>query len=523
MNKLKRLAAIAVCAFTAFGFAACANSAGNTGGNTDDEGNGGNENVGGGEIIQGPVEKTEYEKFCASYPDYNGSEEQYELDKASGKLDLTHSYSIIKDGVLNADAEVLEGTVSPDGDLLSLKSAKIALAEPVILPLSRSAESSENAVKWEIDFEGTVFPNGVGGGQLLCNEPDSSKNGRIYLGVNISQKAMYFGVYYDGTFVNYYWDLSDGQMLTDNSYKIQYKGGEYILSVGGEEKKISAVNIGNDTATRTAVTDSKAASAELTEKICAVSGQEYLTFTHMGASGGISFTCTNKLSDFSVTTSYPIYNYTELSAHPLSGKTVYFLGSSITHGVGSTEGISFANLAADLTGYHAEKQTVSGTTLAVQSNRTDSYCERLLNFNLSEKPDAFVVQLSTNDFNGTSILKGQVSDKTSSADFDRTTLTGALEYIISVVHELSPDTKIIIYTCALVNWSYESSYKTYVNGTLQDLLTKYSDYVSVLDLYHADWTDIGGKFMQDAMHPTRVGYGQLYVPAFVNLLTDLLK
>ena len=78
----------------------------------------------------------------------------------------------------------------------------------------------------------------------------------------------------------------------------------------------------------------------------------------------------------------------------LNGKTVIFLGSSVTYGYGSM-GVSFVDYLEAADGIIPIKEAVSGTTLADRNEK--SYVSRLKRINPELKPDAFVCQLSTND------------------------------------------------------------------------------------------------------------------------------
>ncbi|MCR5041974.1 MAG: SGNH/GDSL hydrolase family protein, partial [Clostridia bacterium] len=80
------------------------------------------------------------------------------------------------------------------------------------------------------------------------------------------------------------------------------------------------------------------------------------------------------------------------SKDTLSGKTVAFLGSSVTFGSASG-GVSFVEYIAQNTGATTVKEAVPGTTLADTDEQ--SYVRRIAR--IKDRPDAFVCQLSTND------------------------------------------------------------------------------------------------------------------------------
>lgn len=132
-----------------------------------------------------------------------------------------------------------------------------------------------------------------------------------------------------------------------------------------------------------------------------------------------------------------------------------------------------------------------------------------------------VVQLSTNDFSQ-NVPLGTVSISTSPEAFDKTTVTGAIEYIIAKVHEVSPDTKVVLYTCPLTpGWGTYTEYGRYIQTTVEELSVKWGNMMQVLDLYNAQYTKISAYMQGDGLHPTKMGYVQLFVPNFISLLTDV--
>ena len=78
----------------------------------------------------------------------------------------------------------------------------------------------------------------------------------------------------------------------------------------------------------------------------------------------------------------------------LKGKTVLFLGSSVTYG-SAANGISFADIMAEECGINCVKEAVSGTTLADINDL--SYVSRLKKVDTETKVNLFICQLSTND------------------------------------------------------------------------------------------------------------------------------
>lgn len=94
------------------------------------------------------------------------------------------------------------------------------------------------------------------------------------------------------------------------------------------------------------------------------------------------------------TDDYPQYPENQNDS-PLQGKTIIFLGSSITYGE-AAGGRSFVDIMEEKDGINAIKEAVSGTTLADTGD--ESYIQRMENsIDKSVQADAFVCQLSTND------------------------------------------------------------------------------------------------------------------------------
>lgn len=123
------------------------------------------------------------------------------------------------------------------------------------------------------------------------------------------------------------------------------------------------------------------------------------------------------------------YDVTNVEADldsPLQGKTIIFLGSSVTEGTGSC-GQSFVEFFTAKDGITAIKQAVSGTTLVTQDET--SYIPRMETIDSNIKADAFICQLSTNDATK-GLPMGEVSESFDYHDFDTSTIAGSIEYII---------------------------------------------------------------------------------------------
>lgn len=135
------------------------------------------------------------------------------------------------------------------------------------------------------------------------------------------------------------------------------------------------------------------------------------------------------------------------------------------------------------------KETASRTMLAVSNGSKNSYVERMdakiENSNSRsyiEDDDVLIIQLSTNDFSkGISLGNIEDEDVKDSESFDKTTITGAIEYICARARELNPDIEIAFISCPIFNsWAYWAKYKTYNDGIMQDMIQKWD--INYLDL-----------------------------------------
>ena len=114
----------------------------------------------------------------------------------------------------------------------------------------------------------------------------------------------------------------------------------------------------------------------------------------------------------------------------IKDKTIVFLGSSVTSGDNGWSMCEYISETQDCT---VVKWAVNGTTLAdVAPNSYVSRLDKLIG--KQENCDCFVCQLSTNDSRG-DIPLGEMSESKNREDFDKGTVIGAIEYIISAAAE----------------------------------------------------------------------------------------
>lgn len=185
----------------------------------------------------------------------------------------------------------------------------------------------------------------------------------------------------------------------------------------------------------------------------------------------------------------------------IKGKTVLFLGSSVTYGW-AAGGVSFADIMAEKDGFDLIKEAVSGTTLVDIGEK--SYVSRLKRLDTGLKLDLAVCQLSTNDATRSlplSDIEGAIRD--------------VVEYTRSTF-----GCPIAFYT----NPYYESTrYAEMVEMLAR--LSRELDF-SVLDLYNdprvtATLKNKADVYMKDAIHPTLLGYKEWWTPLFEDFVRGL--
>ncbi len=209
----------------------------------------------------------------------------------------------------------------------------------------------------------------------------------------------------------------------------------------------------------------------------------------------------------------------------LSGKTIVWLGSSVTFG---DNGYSMAEAIDDKhSALNTYKYAISGTMLTNVSD--SSYVARMKEIDPNMEIDLFVVQLSTNDATNGQPL-GDVSDSTAIGDFDDTTVTGAMEEIIAYVKET--------WKCPIVFYTgtyYESDeYQAMVDRT-HELKDKWG--IELVDLWNnenlksmctsgeiSSYMKIkyGTEEEMDPIHPNATGYQELWAPEFEKVFYEVL-
>ena len=204
------------------------------------------------------------------------------------------------------------------------------------------------------------------------------------------------------------------------------------------------------------------------------------------------------------------YSFDSISAlpeSPLKGKTVCVLGSSVVYGHASQK-VAVGEYVEKRFDCKLIKEAVSGTTLVDQNDK--SYVHRLVTkLDPNEEIDLFICQLSTNDASQGKPL-GEIVDSEDLGDFDTSTVTGALQYIICYARQ-TWDCPVVFFTGS----RYDSEAYGAMVQRLLELKELYS--IGVLDL----WTDDGfnsipdeqrSLYMADDIHPTKAGYRDWWGP-----------
>lgn len=211
----------------------------------------------------------------------------------------------------------------------------------------------------------------------------------------------------------------------------------------------------------------------------------------------------------------------------LTGKTILFLGSSVTEGA-AAERQSFVELFAHQDGVNVIKEAKSGTTLVDKTSilaliafgNGESYIRRLNKVDTKSNIDCVVCQLSTND----ATLKlplGEIGPETELSDLKIKTVTGAIEYVIKYSQE-TWNCPVVFYTGS---W-YESEEYAAMVERLYALQAKWD--FEIIDLYtdkefNAIDPETYSFYMFDEIHPTKAGYINWWMPKMEESLIRILS
>lgn len=220
----------------------------------------------------------------------------------------------------------------------------------------------------------------------------------------------------------------------------------------------------------------------------------------------------------------------------LTGKTIYWLGSSVTLGMESGN-VAVADYIAARNNAVCKKDAISGTTL--RDTGRDSYLSRLRNssvFDKTAKIDAFVCQISTNDAKSSVVPEwGNVSAASVRSGFDEDTTVGAMEAIVTYV-EKTWDCPIYFYSGS---WFGDSGSRSSRDpkgsdyGELVELTEKVIEKWNAVDGYELHLIDLFNDkqfnaitdeeyalYMHDAVHPYKAGYLKWWTPRFEEVFLE---
>lgn len=454
-----------------------------------------------------PSTESAFELWKKENPDYAGTEAEWKeyleelVHPAPPKEEEPMTFSVIEEGEFSGSA--LSGTATTSNGALKMTGAVLQPRESVVLSVAEGAS-------WKIEIEGKLLSGSAGGAQMLVAAP-FTEGGRVYLGVKKDSGMVYIGVKLDATYVNFGWKVEPSFLTAKHSYCFAYENGLYTLSVDGAEgKTMTHINFNQANEQRLGAPEED--SAMLNKLIFTVLAKEEIEFTSLGTSG---FEWSSEIETLKVTEK-SFDPSPRLLSHPLSGTKIFYLGSSITRGEASN-GVAFGEIIHAVTGNPFTKEAVSGTTLV--DNGENSYVQRLKKLDFTQNPDFLVVQLSTNDFSQGK-NEGSVQAGTSSSDFDKTTISGAIQYIIAYAKEQCPTCKVVFYTGAVRGtWGYRAAYESYINGAFSEICTKWN--IEPLDIFHTSYKNYP-FFWSDDIHPKIEGYAFGWTPLFMDyFLTHL--
>ena len=178
---------------------------------------------------------------------------------------------------------------------------------------------------------------------------------------------------------------------------------------------------------------------------------------------------------------------------PLKGKTVVFLGSSVTKGFAAHNN-AFAEYIAKKDSCICIKEAVNGTTLI--DNCEDSYIERMRD-NLDPERQ---VDLDS---------------------FDVKTVCGAIEYIIAYAKE-TWHCRVMFYT----NPQYDSDTYAKMVEALLKIQEKWQ--IGVIDFWNDERINSISPekrklYLQDPIHPMKAGYAEWLVPVMEQRIAEYLE
>lgn len=228
---------------------------------------------------------------------------------------------------------------------------------------------------------------------------------------------------------------------------------------------------------------------------------------------------------------------------PLAGKTLCWLGSSVTYGF-AARGEAVPDYMAMRDGTVCWKSGISGTTLAdipfgpeadnpwrarVNEETPEalcremaklSYLRRLADFPRDVRPDLFILQLSTNDAQFPMRYQGKIAGGFEPEAFDTGTTFGTMEAILCRVRR-DWSCPVLVYSSPLLS---TEAYSAMVR-TARAICRKWGAHLLDLNA-DAAFNALGRAHMEDWMadevHPLRRGYLEWWTPAFESAIEKIL-
>lgn len=188
---------------------------------------------------------------------------------------------------------------------------------------------------------------------------------------------------------------------------------------------------------------------------------------------------------------------------PLAGKTIIFLGSSVTEGYASLKN-SFADFLEKKDGIIKVKEAVSGTTLV--NDAANSYIPRMKTIDPGLRADLFICQLSTNDF-------------TQKKEQNR--IYAAIEEIVDYARA-TWNCPVMFYTSPKYN---QPLYAEAVEKMKEIVTVKQIGIIDLWsnDAFNAITDEQRALYMFDPIHPTMAGYRVWWLPLMEKEIEEYLQ
>lgn len=213
-----------------------------------------------------------------------------------------------------------------------------------------------------------------------------------------------------------------------------------------------------------------------------------------------------------------------ITTNSLYGKKISINGDSIAYGQGYPGGV--LKLIADNYNMTLDNVAVAGGTLTSGDNESVHHICDTLN-TMANDADYYIIMGGYNDYNYNVNQLGSLT-QTMSADINKNTVYGALEYICRTLLTTYPTKKIgFIITHKILNSAYTNKKFTMqqLHDAIVDVCKKYSiSYCDIFELSQFNTElDIYKVYTKtsDGIHPTKDGYELFYYPKVENWLKSL--